>query len=325
MRLVTFRGQAESDRLGAILDADHILDLAAAAEARKEPAPAMASMQTLIDGGDASWEQARLLIERAPEAAILRRDSVRLRAPLPRPVRLRDCSLYLEHLQKTLDRWAHNIASKATDPDAALEELVASGKFTVRPVMQTQVVYYNANHLGVVGPDEDIIWPAQSNYIDYELEWACVIGRPGSKVRSSEARRSIFGYTIFNDWSARDIQMPILETMHGPGESKDFANSIGPCIVTPDELSDPYALQMRALVNGEIWSQGSTGTMHHSFEDAIVQFSQSQPLVAGEIIGSGTVVGGCGYEQGRRLQSGDLVTLEIDGIGSLSNRVRHAA
>src|SRR5687768_17092659 len=142
--------------------------------------------------------------------------------------------------------------------------------------------------------------------MDYELEWACVIGRSGQRIRPSDARRHSFGYTIFNDWSARDIQMPILETMLGPAEGKDFANSIGPCIVTPDELRDPYDLLMRARVYGEIWSQGSTGTMHHSFEDAIVQFSQAQPLVAGEIIGSGTVVGGCGYVQGRRLQSGDV-------------------
>jgi 2-keto-4-pentenoate hydratase/2-oxohepta-3-ene-1,7-dioic acid hydratase in catechol pathway len=118
-----------------------------------------------------------------------------------------------------------------------------------------------------------------------------------------------------------------MEANLGPAGGKDFAgsNTLGPCIVTRDEIPNPYALQMQARVNGELWSQGSTATMHHSFEDAIVQFSRFETLAAGEVIGSGTVASGCGFELGRRLQDGDVVELRVEGIGELRNRVRVAS
>ncbi|KRB82426.1 hypothetical protein ASE00_10200 [Sphingomonas sp. Root710] len=101
----------------------------------------------------------------------------------------------------------------------------------------------------------------------------------------------------------------------GPAGGKDIANRIGPCIVTPDEFADPYTLTMTARINGEIWSHGTTASMHWRFKDAIEQFSRNAPLVPGEIIGSGTVLNGCGFELDRYLQSGDRVELEIEGIG----------
>src|SRR5690606_15570397 len=130
-----------------------------------------------------------------------------------------------------------------------------------------------------------------------------------------------FGYTIFNDWSARDLQMPFMKGQLGPGAGKDFANSIGPCIVTADEIENPYSLRMTAKVNGELWSDGSTSSMHYSFDDAVRLLSADRLLVPGEIIGSGTVLSGCGFELGRALSIGDVVELEIDGIGCLRNRV----
>ena len=157
--------------------------------------------------------------------------------------------------------------------------------------------------------------------MDYELEWACVIGPGGRDIPPGRARDHIFGYTIFNDWSARDVQIAVMSANLGPGEGKDFANGLGPCIATPDEFADPYALAMTAHVNGELWSQGSTGTMHHSFEDAIVQFSRERTLHAGEVLGSGTVLSGCGFELDRRLAEGDVVELAVEGIGTLRNRI----
>jgi 2-keto-4-pentenoate hydratase/2-oxohepta-3-ene-1,7-dioic acid hydratase in catechol pathway len=146
-------------------------------------------------------------------------------------------------------------------------------------------------------------------------------------VKPADARAHIFGYTIFNDWSARDVQMAVMAANLGPGEGKDFEGGygLGPCIATPDEFSDPYKLTMTAHINGEQWSRGSTSTMHHRFEDAIVQFSRGKLIRAGEVIGSGTVLSGCGFELGKQLKPGDTVELQIEGIGTLRNRVLAAS
>lgn len=293
MRLVTFV-EGGSMRPGAIIG-DGVLDLVEAGSLTGRSMPT--SLQALIEEGEPAWAAARELVAAAPEQAIRR--GVRLTAPLPRPVRLRDCSLFLEHMEAALAKVGR----------------------TMSPRFKEQVIYYNADHVHVFGPDEDVPWPRASEWIDYELEWACVVGKPGANIPPERARDHIFGYTLFNDWSARDLQFPFMEAGLGPGAGKDFANSLGPCILTADEVLDPYALSMTARVNGETWSQGATGSMHHSFEDAIEQLSRDRPLLAGEIIGSGTVLGGCGLELERRLALGDIVELELEGVGVLRNRV----
>lgn len=322
MKLVTFASKNEQ-RLGALTEG-RVLDLAASSSTS---APAFASMLALIEAGPAAWDAARALVSTARPNAMLGLADIRLLAPLPRPARLRDCSLFLEHMDVVLLRIAREAAAKEPDPEAAYQRLVSSGKYTLNPLFKKTCVYYNADHTSVSGTDMDIVWPTYSHWMDFELEWACIIGRPGKNIRREGAAQHIFGFTILNDWSARDIQLPLMDTMLGPGEGKDFTNSwgLGPCIVTPDELDDPYQLVMTAKVNGEEWTRGSTGSMYHRFEDAIVQFSREKSLLAGEVIGSGTVLGGCGFELGRRLQSGDLVELEIENIGVLRNRVVRAA
>lgn len=296
MKLVTYYG-ANALRLGAVTAAG-ILDLAEAAASLGLRMPD--TLQALIEAGPATREAAREVVGRASPASVI--SDARLAAPLPRPVRLRDASLFLEHMEAALAKLGRPMS----------------------PQFREQVIYYNADHIHVFGPDEAVPWPRASSWIDYELEWACVIGRGGRNISRATAADYIFGYTIFNDWSARDLQFAFMDAGLGPGGGKDFANSLGPCIVTPDELDDPYALAMMARVNGEVWSQGSTATMHHRFEDAIVQLSADRPLIAGEIIGSGTVLGGCGYELGRQLQLGDVVELEVAGIGILRNQVVRA-
>jgi 2-keto-4-pentenoate hydratase/2-oxohepta-3-ene-1,7-dioic acid hydratase in catechol pathway len=321
MKLVTY--QAESGpRLGAMAPGGGVLDLASACERLGAGGAAFASMQALIDAGDGAWDEARAAIAKRPDEAMVAGEA-RLLAPLPRPIRLRDCSLFLEHMEKALVRMARNLAAQEPDPEAAFERLMATGQYDLKPIFKQQVVYYNSNHLAVSGPEVDIVWPDYSDWIDYELEWACVIGRTGTDIALDQARDHIFGLTIFNDWSARDVQIPVMDARLGPGEGKDFdsGNGLGPCIATLDEFDDPYALTMTARVNGEEWSRGSTSTMHHSFEDAVVQFSRRKTLRAGEVIGSGTVASGCGFELGRRLAIGDLVELEIENIGVLRNRV----
>jgi len=322
MRIVTFAQRGGAQRLGALIGEEAVLDIASADPGR----PAFASVQALIEAGPEAWKAAADIARNAPRAACIALSSVTLLPPLPRPVRLRDCSLFLEHMEKSLDAWAKKLASESPDPTAALKELMASGRFSLKPIFRERVLYYNASHLSVSGPGDDVIWPAYSNWIDYELEWACVVGKAGRSVLRDKAREYIFGYTIFNDWSLRDVQMRVMDANLGPGAGKDFAggNGLGPCIVTADEVAEPYALTMTAHVNGEVWSRGSTASMHHRFEDAISQFSEVEPLVPGEVIGSGTVLTGCGFELNRRLAEGDVVELQVESIGALRNRVVRA-
>lgn len=320
MKLVTFADRGEQ-RLGAFVE-DRVFDLAAA-----NPVPAFSSMQALIDAGPEAWDAARATIGKAPPAGMRPLADVSILAPLPRPVRLRDCSLMLEHMEIVLQQMARRAASDESDADAAYKRLMASGKYDLNPTFKKQCVYYNADHTSVSGTGVDIVWPSYSDYIDFELEWACIIGRPARDVSREEAANHIFGYTILNDWSARDVQMPLMYTMNGPGEGKDFPGSwgLGPCIATPDEMSDPYDQAMTATINGEVWTRGNTGSMYHRFEDAIAQFSREKTIFPGEILGSGTVLGGCGFELGRMLKPGDEVELQVEGIGVLKNRVVRAS
>jgi 2-keto-4-pentenoate hydratase/2-oxohepta-3-ene-1,7-dioic acid hydratase in catechol pathway len=320
VKLVTFKSDY-GPRLGALLE-DRVLDLQVAA-ALTGLTEFPSNMQALIESGDSGTAAARALIAAAPSEALL--TVPQLLAPLPRPVRLRDCSLFLEHMEVALEKIAQMLAEKDPDPDGTLAELRARGKHRLHPEFRKQVIYYNADHLHVYGPDSDIVWPLQSQWADYELEWACVVGKSGQDIPRATAREHIFGFTIFNDWSARDIQIPFMAGNLGPGEGKDFANSLGPCIATFDEFADPYDLRMTAKVNGEQWSYGSTKSMYHRFEDAIVQFSSGKTLYAGEVIASGTVLSGCGFELGRKLNHDDVVALEVEGIGTLRNRVLFAA
>jgi 2-keto-4-pentenoate hydratase/2-oxohepta-3-ene-1,7-dioic acid hydratase in catechol pathway len=319
--LVTFESGGAL-RLGVIASDTGVLDVDVALEALSF-GRGFGDMIGLIGAGAKGLDQVAEVLERAPSQALRNLAEVRLRSPIPQPPRLRDTLMFLEHMENGLRRWAQNLAKDEPDPETKFAELMASGRYTLNPVFKQQVIYYNADHLAVSGHDDVIKWPAASTYADFELEWAIVIGSAKRGMSAAEAKSAIFGYTIFNDWSARDLQSVFMQATLGPSGGKDFAdsNSFGPCIVTPDEIADPYSLTMEARVNGELWSRGSTGSMHHKFEQAIVQFSRYEDLVPGEIIGSGTVLHGCGYELDRKLASGDVVELSVDGIGTLRNTV----
>ncbi|MGC2762349.1 MAG: fumarylacetoacetate hydrolase family protein [Candidatus Binatus sp.] len=235
---------------------------------------------------------------------------------------MRDFLCFEEHLKNSLARAIDVAAAGAADPAKARAQLEASGRFTIPPVWYEIPVYYKCNRMSVVGPDEEVIWPHYAHVLDYELELAAVIGKRGVDISRERAREHIFGYTIFNDVSARDYQMREMTGSLGPAKGKDFdtGNILGPCIVTADEI-EPYSLTMTARVNGEQLSRGSSSTMHHRFEDCIAHVSQSETLYPGELICSGTVGGGCGLEHGRLLAPGDTVELEIEKIGVLRNRI----
>jgi 2-keto-4-pentenoate hydratase/2-oxohepta-3-ene-1,7-dioic acid hydratase in catechol pathway len=307
MRLATFRSDT-GDRLGAVASGDRLVDLAEADQARHGTTdPAFASMLTLIDAGEPALDRARVLVEDPPEEATKPLAGTELAAPLPEPRQIRDFLCFEAHLRNCYDTI----------------ERFGGAHQEIPPVWYEQPLYYKANRFSVVGPEAQVRWPAYATLLDYELELACVIGRTGVDIDRDDALDHVFGFTIFNDVSARDTQGVEMAGTLGPAKSKDFdtGNVFGPWIVTTDEIDDLYDLTMVARVNGEEWSRGSTATMHHRFEDMIAHVSRSETLHAGEILGSGTVGTGCGLEHGRFLQPGDVVELEIAGIGVLRNQI----
>lgn len=313
MKLVTYVAQTafgEFDRAGAV-DGDRIIDLSAAYEARERDKRGYAGAETartlvppslleLLGREEQGMEAAREAVEfaRATDQFSVPLEGTRLRAPLPRPNSIRDFMLVEEH--------------------------VRNSGLDVPPEWYEIPAYWKGNPDAVYGPGDDIRWPEYTEKLDYELEMGLVIGRRAHRVSTEDAPSYVAGYTIFNDWSARDIQMREMKIMLGPGLGKDFAFSIGPCLVTPDELGDPNAVRMEARVNGETWSSGTVGAMQFGFAELIAHLSREQTLQPGDILGSGTVGRGCGLELDRWIQPGDVVELEASGIGVLSNRVvRH--
>jgi 2-keto-4-pentenoate hydratase/2-oxohepta-3-ene-1,7-dioic acid hydratase in catechol pathway len=182
--------------------------------------------------------------------------------------------------------------------------------------------YYKGMPDTVIGPEEEIPWPAYTEKLDHELELAAIIGKPGRDIQRQRALEHVFGYTIWNDMSARDTQTRELPIGLGPGKAKDWdgSNVLGPCITTTDEVGDS-PLKMAVRVNGETWGEDTSENMHHRFEDLIAYASQAQTLHAGDVLGSGTSAGGSGLELNRWLRPGDIIEMEIECIGVLRNRV----
>ena len=202
-------------------------------------------------------------------------------------------------------------------------ERVDPAKVEIAKVWYERPIYYKGNTFSVVGHDAEVHWPSYSRIIDYELEIGLVIGRGGKNVAKKDALSHVFGYTIFNDFSARDEQYIEMQGLLGPAKGKDFdtGNAFGPFITTADEIGDPQNLRMQARVNGETWSDGNSRDMKHGFADIVAYASLEETLYPGEILGSGTVGGGCGNELGRFMKHGDVIELEIGGIGVLRNRI----
>jgi fumarylacetoacetate (FAA) hydrolase len=217
-------------------------------------------------------------------------DEVDLRPPVLRPPSVRDFYAFEQHVKTA----------------RALRGLEMVPEWYEIPA------FYFSNPAAIYGPEDEIPYPEGSQELDYELELAAVIGKDGE----------IAGFTVMNDWSARDLQRPEMKIGLGPAKGKDFATSIGPVLVTPDELGD-LSLEMVARVNGEERSRGSSGTMHHSWDAIVAHAARNTRLYPGDILGSGTVGTGCILEHGdgRWLERGDVVELEIEGIGVLRNRV----
>ncbi len=314
-------------RIGVLRDDEEILGLQAAEiRDRGHPAAIFSSMLELMRGGPEALHRARTLSRTfAAEPSVLRSlTQCRLLAPVPVPEQIRDCLVFERHFLQARTKAAllkARLRGKVSE-EAILASAAGVGS-AIPEVWYRQPLYYKGNRFSVVGPESEIRWPSYSRYLDFELEWGIFIGRKGRDIARTKASEHIFGFTIFNDFSARDAQYEETEGRLGPAKGKDFdtGNAVGPCIVTTDALVDPYNLLMIVRVNGEEWGRGNTRDMHHRFEDVIAHISRDETLYPGEFIGSGTVGNGCGLELDRWIKPGDVVELKVEGVGVLRNRI----
>jgi fumarylacetoacetate (FAA) hydrolase len=250
----------------------------------------------------------RIRPEKVPHT-LTKASSVVFEAPIQNPPSLRDFYAFEQHVKNARAKRGLDIPKEWYDFPA---------------------FYYSNPHV-IYGPDHDVPYPSYSRRLDYELEIACVIGKGGVDISEQKAESHIAGYTIMNDWSARDVQVGEMKVGLGPAKAKDFATSLGPWLVTADELQDrkmapgKYELKMTARVNGTILSRGNTSTMHWTFPQMIARASQSVQLYPGDVFGSGTVGNGSILELGEKtqrwLKPRDTVELEIERLGKLRNRI----
>jgi 2-keto-4-pentenoate hydratase/2-oxohepta-3-ene-1,7-dioic acid hydratase in catechol pathway len=290
VRLVTYARDG-SRRLGAIVD-DRVVDLPSVVGHPAFPT----TMEALVAADPGTLDAARLALdgEGADRHGVT---DARLLVPLL-PASLRDFLAFEDHVKAGSARRGEPV------PDAWYE----------------MPVYYKGNHRSVFGPEEEIPWPPYTDELDYELEVACVLAGRGRDLDEDQAGALVFGYTLMNDWSARDIQRKEMAARLGPAKGKDFATSLGPCIVTADEV-DPRRLDLVARVDGEVWSEGSLAGARWTFPQMIAHVSQGEDVWPGDVYGSGTFGGGCGLDLGKFLWPGAVVELEADRIGVLRNRV----
>jgi fumarylacetoacetate (FAA) hydrolase len=285
----------------AILGTPHsMLELLRLSDDRAAPG------QRPLDWLNGEWTRARQELQAGQHPSVA---DIQLLAPLPNPASLRDFYAFEAHVRESRAR-------------RGLEMI---------PEWYDAPVFYFSNHQAIRGPDEPVTYPPHTQWLDFELEVAAIIGREGRDIPVSSAGSYIAGYTIMNDWSARDTQRHEMKVGLGPAKGKDFATSLGPWLVTPDELDDRrsgngFDLFMVARRNAQEISRGNWESIYYSFEQMIARASEGVTLFPGDIIGSGTVGSGCILEQGPEaaggwLQPGDWVELEIERLGVLRNLV----
>lgn len=324
MKLATYRTNGRN-RIGVVHAADQqIFDLAAAAERAGKPNSAFDSMLSLIDAGPSGLDDARSAFETYGRDQDLSVPvaGADIQAPLPEPRQMRDGMSFPIHILQS-PRGMRKLAARNKGDTAELARIDAEPLPELPEIYRKQPILYITNRFSVRGPNTTVKWPRYSQVMDYELELGMITKGKGANIPASRARDHIFGFTIFNDFSARDAQRIEMEGRLGPlkGKSFDGGNVLGPWIVTADEIGDPAKLAMEVRVNGERRSRGVSDGMLFSFEEIIEHVTKDETLMAGEFIGSGTVGNGCGLELGIFLEHGDSIELEIEKIGILKNRV----
>ena len=264
MKLVTFR-TGQSLKIGAVTDdGASIFDLTSASDSGQR----FESMLALIDAGEAGLNEAHSLFSRraSDPGLLLPAKSVTLLAPLPKPRQMRDFSTFATHLRQA-KAGMERIEARKNGDEAAARAVVPPTD--IPALYKTQPAYYITNRFSVSGPDSVVHWPSYSRLMDFELEFGIVLGKTARNVPMERAREHIFGYTIYNDFSARDTQHTEMKCLMGPAKGKSFdgGNVLGPWLVTADEIADPYKLAMSVRVNGETWASGTSADMLFTFEE----------------------------------------------------------
>src|SRR5665213_2928839 len=312
MKLATYESNGAA-KVGAIdAAASRIFDLGGAAQRAGADASLFASMLNLIDADDAGLDVARTLVDRGGDEADLWSplEGATLLAPVPEPRQMRDGMSFATHIRQS-GRGARAMQAMQVGGVEAFDRVMAEPLPELASVYREIPIYYITNRQTVVGPDTIVRWPRYSKVMDYELEIAAITKRTRANIPATEAGRHIFGYTILNDFSARDRQTLEMEGRLGPAKGKSFdgSNAMGPWIVTADELGDPETLNVEVRVNGETRATSDTSGMLFSFAEFIADAAQDETIRAGEVFGSGTVGNCCGLELGRFLKSGDEIAL----------------
>jgi fumarylacetoacetate (FAA) hydrolase len=337
MRLVTFRGMDQGDERGGIAVGDEVIDLARAyawLEGAGRRTPDATTLESrygrgvlgFVEHADVARPAADAIVRAHADGSLPRvfagapavhaAAGLTLLAPIPRPPSVRDGYAFRQHV----------------------ETARKNRGLPMIPEFDAFPVFYFTNHRAVIGPGDVRVREKHLDRLDYELEAAVVVGRMARDLTAQTADDAIFGMTIMNDWSARGLQAEEMKLNLGPAKGKDFATSLGPWLVTLDELAPRakatdrglvFDLAMRASVNGRVLSQGNVADMTWTFAQILERASYGVELAPGDVIGSGTCGTGCllelngsGVTTDLWLSEGDVVVLEIDGLGRLENRVR---
>ncbi len=273
-------------------------------------------------GREATDEAARLLDLVAGESFA---DDFDATPVLPfEPRTFRDFMLYEEHAVAAAKGLVKRFLPKAW-PFFALYERVTGRphpKLRPKPIWYEKPIYYMGSPVNFYTEGETIPWPSYTRALDYELELGVVIVRPLHNATPEEAVEAIGGFVVVNDFSARDVQYPEMTSGFGPVKAKNFANAMSVAVVTADEvLPHVNRLRARVTVNGQVWGEGTTAGAQHSIGEMVAYASLGEKVVPGELMATGTIPGCSGMETGRWLSPGDEITLSIERVGSLTNRV----
>ncbi len=303
MKLVTFKNKRGQTRTGWLKNSDGVIDMKLAD--KRLPT----SMLAFIDNHEKYF---KIIKEGNLEriAAHYSLADVTLLAPLPNPRSFRDYIGFEQHMLNASKSFGHSVGQEWYE----------------------MPIFYFTNHHAIFGPEDNIIKPKAETRLDIELEMGMIIGKKGKNIKAADAQPYIFGYTVFNDWTARAIQAREMKIPLGPHKGKDFANAIGPCIVTADEMQQYMQpdtrlnVRMTSKINGQLICDGNYNTVYYTFGQMIERASENDVyLMPGDILGSGTVGWGSLIENNfsvhRPLEHGDVVELEIEGIGVLRNTV----
>jgi len=301
MKLLTYDA-ANGPRAGVVVDGQ-VLDIATLLKEQN----GLRDIRALLELPNDPLTRLKSALSSARTAQGVSLAGVRLRAPILQPPTVRDFMVYEGHAN-------------------------AGGTRQLSDTWYRLPIFYFSNPLCIFGPEDAVPYPSASEQLDYELELAAVIGREASNVAEADAFSYIAGFTIFNDWSCRDLQRDEMEARLGPAKGKDSASSLGPWIVTTDELA-PFIRDRRLhvrctlKVNGVKWMENNAGIMYHSWGAMIERASRDSRMVPGDVLGSGTVTGGSIGEAirngfpARYLEPGDVVEIEVEGIGILRNTI----